>query len=125
VPGRFVRYERLTFRMLVAECALSHVSKLNGSFGAGVHKPIAACRVELGSSDDLSELFHVRWFDIDNVEALVLNVEIPEVNPEVVGADKRLAIAIDGDAIDMIGVGICVGFAGNGCDNGIVMGKAR
>jgi hypothetical protein len=51
--------------------------------------------VKLGSSDDLSELFHVRWFDIDNIEALVLNVEIPEVDSEIVGTDKGLAITID------------------------------
>lgn len=108
--------------MLVAQCALSHIGKLDGSLGARVHEPITACWVELSGGDNLSKLFHVRWFDIDNVEALVLNIEVPEVNSEIIGADKGLAIAVDGYTINVVGVGICVGFAGNGSNNGIMMG---
>jgi hypothetical protein len=110
--------------MLVAQCALSHVSKLDGSLGTRIHEPIAACRVKLSCSNDLSELFHVRWFDVDNVEALVLDVEVPEVNSKIVGADEGLAIAVDGYAINVIGVGVCVGFAWDGSDDSVVMGQA-
>lgn len=63
--------------MLVTQCTLTHVCQLNSSFGACIHEPITAYGMELGSSNDLRELFHVGRFDIDDVEALVLNVKIP------------------------------------------------
>lgn len=110
--------------MLIAKRALSHVSKLDGSLGTRIHEPIAAGRVKLGSCDDLGELFHIRRFNIDNVETLVLNVEVPEVDSKIVGADKGLTIAVDGYAVDVVGVGIRIGFAGYGCDDSIVMGQA-
>lgn len=66
--------------MLVAQGTFSHISKLNSTLGAGIHEHVAAHGMEFGSSNDFSELFHVGWLDIDNVEALVLDVEIPKID---------------------------------------------
>ena len=66
--------------MLITQRALSHVCQLDGPFGACIHEPVAAHRVELGGGDNLSQLFHVGGLDINNVEALVLDVEVPQVN---------------------------------------------
>ena len=65
--------------MTIAESAFSHVRQLDRPLGARVHEPIAALRVEFRSRNDLRELFHVRWFDIHDIEALILNVQVPEI----------------------------------------------
>lgn len=111
--------------MLIAQGTLSHVRELYGALGAGIHEPVAAEGVELGGCDDFGQLLHVCWLDIDNVEALVLNVKIPQVDAKVVAADEGLAIAIDGDAVDVICVGVRVGSTRYCGDNGIVMCEAR
>lgn len=70
-------YLELTLGMLVTERILSHVRQLYRAFRARVHKPIAALWVEFSCGDHLCQLLHVRGFDVDNIEALILNVEIP------------------------------------------------
>ena len=69
--------EELTLSVLITKGILSHVCQLDRAFGARIHKPVAALGVELSSGDDLGQLLHVRWFYVDNVEALVLDVEVP------------------------------------------------
>lgn len=81
--------------------------------------------MELGSRDDFSELFHVGRFDVDNIEALILDVEVPEVNAQVITADESLSIAIDGDAVYVVCVSVGVCSSRDGGDNGVVMGEAR
>ncbi len=66
--------------MLIAKCALTHIGQFDGAFGTGVHKPIATYRMELCSRDDFREFLHVGRFDVNNVETLVLDIEIPQVN---------------------------------------------
>lgn len=110
--------------MAITESTLAHVGKLYGALGACVHEPIAAQRVKLGSGDNLSQLLHVCRLDVDNVKALILDIQIPEVDAEVVRADKRLAVAVDGYAVDMIGVGIGVRSARYGGNDGVMMGQA-
>lgn len=107
--------------MLIAQRPLAHICKFNRSLRAGVHKPIAAGGVEFGGGDDFRELFHIRGFYIDNVEALVLNVEIPQINPKVVTADERLPIAIHGDAVYVVCVGVGIRLSGYSGHDGIMM----
>lgn len=115
---------RLTFGMLITEGALAHIGQLDGSLGAGVHEPVAALRVELGGGDDFSQFLHVCGLDVDDVEALVLNIQVPEVDTQVVAADEGLAIAVDGYAVDVVGVGIGVGATRNGGDDSVVVCEA-
>ncbi len=81
--------------------------------------------MELGGSYDLCELFHVCRFDVDDVEALILNVEIPEVDSKIVTADECLAIAVHGDAVDVVCMGVCVSLSWNGGDDRVVVCKSR
>lgn len=111
--------------MLIAKGTLTHVSQLNRALGAGIHEPVTALRVKLGGSDDLGKLFHVRGFDIDNVETLVLDVQVPQVYAKVVTADKGLAIAVDGYAVDVVGMGVGIRLPRDGSDNSIVVGQTR
>ncbi len=55
------------------------------------------------------KLFHICRFDIDDIEALILDVQIPEIDSQVVAADKGLAITVDRYAVDVVGVCIGVG----------------
>lgn len=114
-----------TFCVLVAQGALSHICQLDGSFRASVHEPVAAQRVELGGSYDLRKLFHVRWFDIHDVETLVLYVQIPKVNSQIITTNESLAVTVYRYAVDVICVCIRVRLAGDGGNNGIVMGQPR
>lgn len=107
--------------MLVAESTLTHISQLDGAFGAGIHEPVATDRMELGGRDDFSKLLHVRRFDVNDVEALILDIEVPQVDPEVVTADEGFLVAVDGDAVDVIGVRICVRSSRNRSYNSVVM----
>ena len=90
--------------MLVAQCTLAHVGQLDRALGTCVHEPIAADRMEFRSRDDLCKLFHVGRLDINNVEALVLDVEVPEVDSQIVATNECLSIAVDRYAVDVVGV---------------------
>lgn len=111
--------------MLVAQSALSHVRKLDRSLGTGVHEPVTADGVKLGSSDHLSQLFHVGRLYVDNIKALILDIKIPEVDPEIITADKCLSIAVHGYAVDVVGVGICVCSTRDGRHDSIVVRHPR
>lgn len=108
--------------MLIAQGALSHVGQLDRPLGASIHEPVAAEGVELCGCDDFSKLLHVSRLDINNVEALILNIEIPQVDSQVIAADECLAVTVHRDTIDVVGVGICVGATRDGGDNSIVVG---
>lgn len=110
-----------TFVVCIAQGPLSHIRKLDGSLGAGIHKPITTCRVELSSRNHLCQLLHVCRFDINNVETLILNVQVPEVDSKVVTADKGLAVTVDGDTVDVVCMGVGVGSSGYCSNNGVVM----
>ena len=53
--------------MVVTQCPGPHICELNGTLRARVHEVVAVYWVELGSGDDLCQLFHVDGFDIDDV----------------------------------------------------------
>lgn len=111
----------LTLRMLVTQGALSHISQLDCAFRACIHEPITALRVKFGRSDDFRKLLHVGWLDVDDVEALVLNVQVPQVYSEVVTANKCLTVTIDRNAVDVIGMGIRIGPARYSSNDGVVV----
>lgn len=72
--------------MLVTQSPLAHIRQLDRSLRACVHEPVAAGGVEFGGRDDFRQLLHVCGLDIDNVKTLVLDVQIPQVDPEIVAA---------------------------------------
>lgn len=111
--------------MFVAKSTLSHVSKFNGSLRAGIHEPVTASRMELCRSDHFCQLLHICRLYINNVEALVLDVEVPHVDAEVIAADKSLSIAINRYAVNMICVGIGIYTARYGGHNGVMVGHSR
>jgi hypothetical protein len=123
--ARIGRFFSLTLGMLVAKSALAHVRQLDSSLGAGVHEPVTANWVKLGCCNDLGKFLHVGRLDIHNVEALVLDVEVPQVDPEIVTADEGLAITVHGDAIDMIRVGVGIRSPWDGGNDGIMVCQAR
>lgn len=110
--------------MLITKGAFSHVGKLDGAFGACIHEPVAALRVKLCSRDNLGQLLHVSWLDVNNIEALILDVQVPEVYSQIVTADKGLPITVHRDAVDVVGVSISIGSTRDCGHHCIVMGKA-
>ena len=115
----------LTLGMLVTQGTLSHICKLNGALGACIHEPIAALRMELSSRDDFSQLFHIGWLDVDDIEALILDVQIPQIDAQVITANECLAIAVDRYAVDMISMCIGISPSRNGSNDSIMMGESR
>jgi hypothetical protein len=109
----------------VAQSTFSHIGEFDGAFRGGIHEPITALGMELGSGDDFGQFLHIGGFDVDNVKALILNVEVPEIYSQIVTGDEGLAITVDGDAVYMVGVCVGVGSAGDGGNYSVVMGHAR
>lgn len=107
--------------MLVAERALSHVCKLDRPLRTSVHEPIAALGVEFSGCDDLCELLHVCWFDVHNIKALVLDVQVPKVDSQIIAADVGLAVAVDRNAIYVVCMRIGVCPTRNGCHDRVVV----
>lgn len=62
--------------------------------------------MELCGGNDLGQLLHVGRLDINNIETLILDVEIPQVDAQVVTADVCFAIAVHRNAIDVVSVGV-------------------
>lgn len=80
--------------------------------------------MELGCSYNFCELFHVGRLNINYVKALVLDIEVPEVNTEIVTANKSLSITVYRNAVDMIGMSIGVSAPGYSGDNCIMVRKS-
>lgn len=107
--------------VFITQCPLAHVGQLDGSLRASIHEPVTAGRVEFGRGDNLGEFFHVGRFDIDNVETLVLNVKVPEVDTEIVAAYEGLSVTVDGDAVDVVCMSVCICPPGNGRHDSIMV----
>lgn len=107
--------------MLVTKSAFSHICKFNCTLRACIHKPVAADGVKLGSGNDLGQLLHICRLDVNNVETLVLDVQVPEVDSQIITTYEGLSIAVDRDAVDVIGMGIRVCASRNRGDNGIMV----
>ena len=76
------------------------------------------------SGDDFGEFLHVCRLDVDNVEALILNVEVPQVYSKIIATDEGLAVAVDGDTVNVICMCVCIRPPRHGSDDGIVVGEA-
>jgi hypothetical protein len=81
--------------------------------------------VEFRRRDYLCQFFHVGRLDVYDVEALVLYVEVPEIDPKVVATDERLSVAVYGYAIDVVCMSVCICLTGNSGHDGVVMSKTR
>src|SRR5450432_2886788 len=70
-----------TLSMLITKSTFPHICKLDGSFRAGIHEPIATLGMKLCCCNHFCKLLHISWFNIDDVKALILNVQVPQVYP--------------------------------------------
>lgn len=62
--------------------------------------------MELGRRDDLRQFLHVGRLDVDDVEALVGYLQVPQVEPEVVRRQVRLLVRVDRYRVDVVGVSV-------------------
>ena len=111
--------------MLIAQRPLPHIRQLDRPFRTRIHEPITRGRMELCRSNHLRQLLHIRRLDIHDVETLVLDIQVPEIYPQIVRADEGLAVAVDGNAVDVVGMRVRVDSPRNGSDDGVVVGHAR
>jgi hypothetical protein len=81
--------------------------------------------MEFRSRYHFRQLFHVCRFDVNDIEALVLDVQIPKVDAKIVTANKRFSIAIDRYAVDVVcmSIGVCPSW--NSGHDSVVMCHAR
>jgi hypothetical protein len=79
----------------VAQCRDPHVLELDEALAIAVGKKVALLRVELGRGDDLGELLHVGGLDVEDIEALVRHVQVPQVDAQVIGGDEGFPIRVD------------------------------
>lgn len=81
--------------------------------------------MEFSCSDNLCEFLHVCGFYVNNVEALILDIQVPQVDPEIITTDKSLPITVYRDTINVIGVGVGVSASRNGGYDGVMVRHAR
>lgn len=96
--------------------------------------------MEFGRSDDLRKLLHVHWLDVDNVwltpvsfpqtqwtdstrgltEALIADVQVPQVDSQVICRDVCLTIRVHGYRVDVISVSIGIDLSRDGRGDRVV-----
>lgn len=103
---------------MIAERGLTHVTELDNSFAGTEHEEITLLWVTLGSSDDLGQFFHVGRLDIDNIEAVISCLEIPEIDAKIISGDKSLGITVQRDGVDVIGMSASENASGGGRHHG-------
>lgn len=81
--------------------------------------------MELCGGDDLGQFLHVGGLDVDDIKALVLDVQVPEIDAQVITADESLSIAVDRYAVDMVCMGVCIYPPGHGCDDCLMVRHSR
>ena len=57
-------------------------------------------------------------------ETLIAYIQVPQVDPQIVGRDIGFLIRIDGDGVYVIGVSIGVYFARHSCDYVVLLDHA-
>ncbi|CAF3575280.1 unnamed protein product [Fusarium graminearum] len=92
---KFPRDGAQTFSVLITQSTLSHIGKFDSTLGACIHEPVTAHGVEFGSCDYFGQFLHVCGLDINNVEALILNIEVPKIDSQIIAADKGFSVTID------------------------------
>ena len=71
--------------MSVTQGSHPHVTQADEALARAVHKVVAVGWMELGSCNHFCKLFHVGWLDVNNVKALVRDIQMPQVDAQVVG----------------------------------------
>lgn len=71
--------------MPVAQGGHPHVAEAYEAFAGAVDEIVAVGRMEFSSRDDFSELFHVGRFNVDYVETLIRNIQMPQIDTQIVG----------------------------------------
>lgn len=66
-----------------------------------------------------------RWRCATLTEALVAGIEVPEIDAEVIGRYVSLLIRVDGDGMNVVGVGVRVNLSGNGSDDVVLLDHPR
>lgn len=67
-------------RMLIAKSGRSHVTESNRSFTTRIHEQVAVARMKLSRCDNFRQLFHVRWLDVNDIERLIGDFQVPQVD---------------------------------------------
>mmetsp|Transcript_4104 Transcript_4104/g.14695 ORF Transcript_4104/g.14695 Transcript_4104/m.14695 type:complete len:419 (+) Transcript_4104:662-1918(+) len=93
--------------VLVTERLGTHVHQADGALAAAVREEVAVVRVELRARDHLGQFLHVGWLDVHDVEA-ALGGQVPQVYSEIIRREVRLVVAVHGDGVDIVGVGVGV-----------------
>ena len=81
--------------------------------------------MKLGCGDHLGQFLHIGRLDVDDIEALVLDVEVPQIDTQIITANEGFSVAVDRYAVDVISMRIGIIPSRIGSNNGIMMSKAR
>ena len=66
-----------------------------------------------------------RWRCATLTKALVAGIEVPEVDSEVISRYVSLLIRVDGDGMNVVGMGVGVNLSGNGGDDIVLLHHPR
>lgn len=58
---------KLTLRVSITQSVVTHITQPNSAFATAVNKHVTLLRMKLGRSNNFSQLFHVGWFNVNNI----------------------------------------------------------
>ncbi|CAH0375368.1 unnamed protein product [Pelagomonas calceolata] len=82
----------------------AQVEEPDGAARRGVEQGVPLDRVEARRRDDLRQVLHVRRLRVDDVAAPIRHVQPPEVDPQVVRGQERLAVGAHAQRVDVVRV---------------------
>lgn len=60
-----------------------------------MNKKVTVVGVKGGAGEHLCEVFYIGWFEVQDVEALALAFEVPQIDAQVIGGQKRLLVGVE------------------------------
>jgi len=83
------------FRVFVAKRRRPHVAIPDRAFARTVHERRAVLRMKFCGCYHFRQVFHVSGFDVDDVERLIRYLQIPQIDPQIVGTHVRLIVTVN------------------------------
>mmetsp|Transcript_51447 Transcript_51447/g.129077 ORF Transcript_51447/g.129077 Transcript_51447/m.129077 type:complete len:219 (-) Transcript_51447:624-1280(-) len=118
--GAWVLLLLIDFGMLVAQSGVAHIAQLDDALARTVHENAAVCGVELGGRDYLRQLLHVCGLDVHNIEALVVDGQVPQVDAQIVRRDVCFPVRVQRHGINVVCVSVGENTARGGCHHDLL-----
>ena len=92
----------------VAHGVLAQICQTNRPLTRRVRQIVAIFRMKFGARDDFAQVFHVGRLYVHNVETLLIALEMPHVDSQIIRTDEGFPVAVHAQRVDVIRVRVGV-----------------